>query len=94
MGDELAVVGGPTLLWMILLSVILSGTSYIIWLRRSEPRKWQWLHVVLTKLFVQAAWGVTWLFYGLGFWNGFIAPIFMLLKMSVKLLPLLLKKAM
>lgn len=35
--------------------------------------------------------GVTWLFYGLGFWNGFIAPIFRLLKMSVKLLPLLLK---
>ena len=91
MGDELGMSGGPTLFAMITLSLILFLLSAVIWLRRPEPRKWLSIHIVATIIFVQSTWGATWLLYGLSYWNGFIAPIPMVLKMSVKLLPLLLK---
>ena len=76
---------------MITLSLGLFIASAVIWFRRSEPRTWPSVHVVVTILFVQAAWGVTWMFYGLNFWNGVIAPMPLVLEMSVKLLPFLLK---
>ena len=91
MGDELGMSGGPTLFAMISLSLILFMASAAMWLRRPEPRKWLSIHISATIIFVQFTWGVTWLLYGLNFWNGFIAPIPMILKMSGRLLPFLLK---
>ena len=91
MGDDLRMSGGPTLFWMITLTLILFLASAALWLKRIEPRKWLSIHIIATVIFVQSAWGTTWLLYGLSFWNGFIAPIPIILKMSVKLLPFLLK---
>ena len=91
MGDELGMSGGPTLFWMITLSLILFLASAAVWLKRAGPRKWLSIHIFSTVIFVQSARGFTWLLYGLSFWNGFIAPIPIILKMSVKLLPFLLK---
>ena len=91
MGNELGSRGGPTLFAMIALSLILLLASAAIWLKRPEPRSWLSIHVAATVIFVQSAWGATWLFHGLDFWNGFLAPIPIILKTSVKLLPLLTK---
>ena len=91
MGEQLAEVSGPEPLAMIILSLIFFICSAVIWTRRAEPRKSAALHISLTILLVQAFWGVTWLLYGLKFWNGFIAPVPMILKVSAKMLPYLLK---
>ena len=91
MGDQLGAGEEPTLFLMSTLSLVLFTASAVIWSSRTQPRKWPLMHVVATILFVQVAWGVAWLLYGLDFWNGFIAPAFMVLKTSVRLLPFLLK---
>ena len=90
MGDETNMTEGPTGL-MFVLSLVLIGASAVIWSRRAEPRNWPSLHLQSTVLVVHGAWGVVWLYYGLKFWNGFLAPAYMTLKMLVRLLPVLLK---
>jgi hypothetical protein len=90
MGDQTHMTEGPTVL-MFMVAAVLIGASAVLWARRAEPRNWPSIHVLSTVLVVHGVWGIVWLYYGLKFWNGFLAPTYMTLKMLVKLLPVLLK---